>query len=132
MIDGRAHATDWLAIIFNPSFPYRLTHMLLASGLTAAFLVAGLSAYRWLRNDRAPGVLAAMKTAVYLAAISIPLQIFAGDMHGLNILKHQPAKVAAMEGVWETARGVPVLLFAQIDEKIEPIIIKLASQNSRA
>ncbi|NJR72415.1 MAG: cytochrome ubiquinol oxidase subunit I, partial [Gammaproteobacteria bacterium] len=117
MIDGRAHATDWLAIIFNPSFPYRLTHMLLASGLTAAFLVAGLSAYRWLRGDRVPAVLAAMKTGVYLAAILIPLQIIAGDMHGLNTLKHQPAKVAAMEGVWDTARGVPVLLYAQIDEK---------------
>jgi cytochrome bd ubiquinol oxidase subunit I len=117
MINGKAHATDWLAIIFNPSFPYRLTHMLLASGLTAAFLVAGISAYRWLRGDRVPAVLAAMKTGVYLAAILIPLQIFAGDMHGLNTLKHQPAKVAAMEGVWETARGVPVLLFAMPDEK---------------
>lgn len=117
MINGKAHATDWFQIIFNPSFPYRLTHMLLASGLTAAFLVAGLSAYRWCRNDRAPAVLAAMKTGVYLAAILIPLQIFAGDMHGLNTLKHQPAKVAAMEGVWETARGVPVLLFAIPDEK---------------
>jgi cytochrome bd ubiquinol oxidase subunit I len=117
MINGKAHATDWLAIIFNPSFPYRLTHMLLASGLTAAFLVAGISAYRWLRGDRVPAVLAAMKTGVYLAAILIPLQIFAGDMHGLNTLKHQPAKVAAMEGVWETARGVPVLLFAIPDQK---------------
>jgi cytochrome bd ubiquinol oxidase subunit I len=117
MINGKAHATDWFQIIFNPSFPYRLTHMLLASGLTAAFLVAGLSAYRWCRNDRAPAVLAALKTGVYLAAILIPLQIFAGDMHGLNTLKHQPAKVAAMEGVWDTAKGVPVLLFAQVDEK---------------
>ena len=117
MINGKAHATDWFQIIFNPSFPYRLTHMLLASGLTAAFLVAGLSAYRWCRNDRAPAVLAALKTGVYLAAILIPLQIFAGDMHGLNTLKHQPAKVAAMEGVWDTASGVPVLLFAIPDEK---------------
>ena len=117
MIDGRAHATDWLAIIFNPSFPYRLVHTLLASGLTAAFLVAGLSAYRWLRGDRAPAVMAALKTGVYLGAILIPLQIFAGDLHGLNTLKHQPAKVAAMEGVWETSRSVPVLLFAIPDEK---------------
>jgi cytochrome bd ubiquinol oxidase subunit I len=132
MIDGKAHATDWLAIIFNPSFPYRLTHMLLASGLTSAFLVAGISAYRWLRNDRAPDVMAALKTGVYLAAFLIPIQIFAGDLHGLNTLKHQPAKVAAMEGLWETKRGVPVLAFAIPDEKnrtnhFEIPIPKLAS-----
>jgi cytochrome d ubiquinol oxidase subunit I len=132
MINGKAHATDWLAILFNPSFPYRFTHMMLASGLTVAFLVAGISAYRWLRGDRAASVLAALKTGVYLAAILIPLQIFAGDMHGLNTLKHQPAKVAAMEGVWDTERGVPVLLFAIPDEKtrtnkFEIAIPKLAS-----
>jgi cytochrome bd ubiquinol oxidase subunit I len=132
MIDGRAHATDWLQIIFNPSFPYRFAHMLLATGLTAAFLVAGLSAYRWLRGDQSAAVMAAMKTGVYLAAILIPIQIFAGDLHGLNTLKHQPAKVAAMEGLWETARGVPVLLFAIPDEKqrtnhVEIGIPKLAS-----
>ncbi|MFN7221408.1 MAG: cytochrome ubiquinol oxidase subunit I [Burkholderiales bacterium] len=117
MIDGKAHAVDWLAIIFNPSFPYRLVHMLLASGLTVAFLIAGVSAYRWLRGDRTESVGAAMKTGVYMGAVLIPLQILAGDLHGLNTLKHQPAKVAAMEGVWETARGVPVLLFAIPDEK---------------
>ena len=117
MIDGRAHAVSWMAVIFNPSFPYRLTHMLLASGLTAAFLVAGVSAYRFWRNDRAPEVLAALKTGVYLAAILIPLQIFAGDLHGLNTLKYQPAKIAAMEGIWETERGAPVLMFAIPDEK---------------
>jgi cytochrome bd ubiquinol oxidase subunit I len=117
MIAGKAHATDWLAIIFNPSFPYRFVHMLLASGLTSAFLVAGVSAYRWYRNDRAPDVMAALKTGIYLAAFLIPVQIFAGDLHGLNTLKHQPAKVAAMEGLWETKRGVPVLAFAIPDEK---------------
>jgi cytochrome bd ubiquinol oxidase subunit I len=132
MINGKAHATDWLAIVFNPSFPYRLAHMLLASGLTSAFLVAGVSAYRWLRNDRAPEVMAALKTGVYLAAFLIPIQIFAGDLHGLNTLKHQPAKVAAMEGVWETTRGVPALAFAIPDEKnrtnhFEIPIPKLAS-----
>ena len=132
MINGKAHATDWLAILWNPSFPYRFTHMMLASGLTVAFLVAGISAYRWLRGDRAASVMAAMRTGVYLAAILIPLQILAGDMHGLNTLKHQPAKVAAMEGVWESERGVPVLLFALPDEKarknhFEVGIPKLAS-----
>jgi cytochrome d ubiquinol oxidase subunit I len=117
MRDGVAHATDWLAIIFNPSMPYRLVHMLLASGLTAAFLVAGVSAWRWLKGDRAPAVLAALRTGVYAAAALIPLQIVAGDMHGLNTLEHQPAKIAAMEGHWETGGHVPLLLFALPDEK---------------
>jgi cytochrome d ubiquinol oxidase subunit I len=112
MIDGQAHVTSWFEVIFNPSFPYRFTHMMLASGLTVAFLVAGLSAYRWLRQDRGPDVQASLRTGVYLAAVLIPLQILAGDMHGLNTLQHQPAKVAAMEGIWETQNGAPAVLFA--------------------
>ncbi|MDB5413363.1 MAG: cytochrome ubiquinol oxidase subunit [Rubritepida sp.] len=116
MRDGVAHATDWMAIVFNPSMPYRVAHVLLASGLTSAFLVAGLSAWRWLRGDRAAGVSRALKTGVVLAAILIPIQIFAGDQHGLNTLEHQPQKVAAMEGVWDTVRGAPLLLFAIPDE----------------
>lgn len=111
MIDGKAHATSWLAIVFNPSMPYRLSHMLIASGLTASFLIAGISAYRWLRGDKAEGVRAALKSGVYAAALLIPLQIFVGDMHGLNTLEHQPAKVAAMEGVWHTEKAAPMLLF---------------------
>ncbi len=114
--DGIAHATDWLAVVFNPSMPYRLVHTLLASGLTVAFLIAGISAYRWLRNDRTPAVAAALRTGVTLAAVLIPLQILAGDLHGLNTLEHQPAKVAAMEGNWETGPHVPLLLFAVPDE----------------
>lgn len=116
MIAGQAHATDWFEIVFNPSFPYRFTHMLLACGLTSAFLVAGVSAYRWSRGDRVPAVMAALKTGVYLAAALIPVQILAGDLHGLNTLKHQPAKVAAMEGLWETKKGAPLLLFAIPDK----------------
>ncbi|MBX9750113.1 MAG: cytochrome ubiquinol oxidase subunit I [Roseococcus sp.] len=110
--EGVVHATDWMAIIFNPSMPYRLAHMMLASGLTVAFLMAGLSAWRWLRGDHSPGVVRALKTGVVLGAILIPIQIFAGDMHGLNTLKHQPAKIAAMEGIWETERGAGLRLFA--------------------
>jgi len=117
MLDGKAHASDWIAIIFNPSMPYRLTHMLLASGLSCAFLIAGLSAYRWLRNDRRSSVMVSLKTGVYLAAMLIPLQIFVGDLHGLNTLKHQPAKIAAMEGIWETQKGAPAVLFAIPDEE---------------
>lgn len=116
MIDGQAHVTSWLEVIFNPSFPYRLAHMLLASGLTAAFLVAGISAYRWLRQDRTPAVMAALRTGIGIAAILIPIQIFAGDLHGLNTLVHQPQKVAAMEGLWETRTHAPLVLFAMPDE----------------
>ena len=117
MRDGVAHATDWLAIVFNPSMPYRLAHMLLASGLTVAFLIAGLSAFRMLVGDRSGTVRLTLKTAVGMAAILIPIQIFAGDMHGLNTLEHQPQKVAAMEGNWETRGNVPFLLFALPDQE---------------
>ncbi|RFA30945.1 cytochrome ubiquinol oxidase subunit I [Alkalilimnicola ehrlichii] len=117
MIDGQAHPTSWLEIVFNPSLGYRLTHMLIASGLTAAFLIAGISAYRWLRGDRTQGVNAGLKTGVFLAAALIPVQIFVGDLHGLHTMEHQPAKVAAIEGVWETQRGAPLLLFALPDEE---------------
>jgi cytochrome d ubiquinol oxidase subunit I len=90
--------------------------MLIASGLTCAFLIAGLSAWRWLRGDRGPDVAAALRTGVVLAAALIPVQILVGDMHGLNTLKHQPAKVAAMEGNWETRGNVPLVLFAWPNE----------------
>ena len=114
--DGVVHATDWLAIVFNPSMPYRLAHMLLASGLTCAFLIAGLSAYRWLRGDRGADVAVALKTGVWIAAALIPLQIVVGDLHGLNTLKHQPAKIAAMEANWTTGPNVPLVLFALPNE----------------
>ena len=132
MIDGKAHVTSWLEVIFNPSFPYRLTHMLIASGLTVSFLLAGISAYRWLRQDREKDVLATLKVGIYTAAVLIPIQIFVGDLHGLNTLQHQPAKIAAMEGIWETQRGAPAVLFAIPDKasqsnKLELAIPKLAS-----
>lgn len=132
MIDGVAHANDWWAILFNPSFPYRFAHMMTACFVTVAFLVAGVSAFRWLRGDGAPAVLAALRTGVVMAAVLLPLQILLGDLHGLNTLEHQPAKVAAMEGIWETQRGAPAVLFAWPDEdtrsnKYEIAIPKLAS-----
>lgn len=117
VVDGVVYATSWKEIIFNPSFPYRFFHMMLASGLTASFLIAGLSAYRLMKGDDKLAPKLALKTATYTAAILIPLQIFAGDMHGLNTLEHQPQKVAAMEGLWETTKGAPLLLFAIPDEE---------------
>src|SRR5690606_10691657 len=95
-----------------PSMPYRLTHMLLASGLTASFLIAGISAYRVLKGDHKPAPRLALKVGIFAAAMLIPLQNFMGDLHGLNTLKHQPAKIAAMEAVWETGTRVPLVLFA--------------------
>jgi cytochrome d ubiquinol oxidase subunit I len=132
MIDGKAHVTSWVEVIFNPSFPYRLTHMLIASGLTVAFLLAGLSAYRWLKGDKGKAVHAALRTGLYVAAALIPIQIIVGDLHGLNTLQHQPAKIAAMEGIWETQKGAPAVLFAWPDKatqtnKYEIAIPKLAS-----
>ena len=117
MRDGVAFATDWWAIIFNPSMPYRLVHMLLASGLTCAFLIAGLSAYRLLIGDKAGDARLTFRAAVGIAAVLIPIQILAGDMHGLNTLEHQPQKVAAMEGNWETRGNVPLVLFAMPNEE---------------
>jgi cytochrome d ubiquinol oxidase subunit I len=117
VIDGSYHAQDWLAIVFNPSFPYRLAHKLLASTLTASFLIAGLSAWQLLRGTANGGTTRALRTGVVAAAIAIPLQIVAGDMHGLNTLEHQPAKIAAVEGIWHTEKGAPLTLFGWPNEK---------------
>jgi cytochrome d ubiquinol oxidase subunit I len=132
MVNGQAHVTSWLAVIFNPSFPYRFSHMLLASGLTVGFLMAGVSAYRWLRKERGDDVLATLKAGMYLAAALIPVQIIVGDLHGLNTLHHQPAKIAAMEGIWETQSGAPAVLFALPDSatrsnRYEVAVPRLAS-----
>lgn len=116
IIDGVFHVTSWAQVVFNPSFPYRLAHMLLASGLTVAFLLAGLSAWQVLRGKANAATPKAMRTGLTLGAVLIPLQILVGDLHGLNTLQHQPQKIAAIEAVWETERGAPLLLFAWPDE----------------
>ena len=115
--DGELIAGSWLAVIFNPSFPYRLTHMLLASGITSVFLVAGLSAWRLLRSPHDPSAQKALRFAVHVAAVLVPIQIVVGDLHGLNTLEHQPAKIAAVEALWKTQKGAPLTLFAIIDEE---------------
>ncbi|WP_462171932.1 cytochrome ubiquinol oxidase subunit I [Pseudoalteromonas xiamenensis] len=117
--DGVAYPTDWFAIIFNPSFPYRFFHMLLASGLTASFLIAGVSAYRLLQGDQKAAPKLTLKVALTVAAMLAPTQAFVGDLHGLNTLEHQPQKVAAMEGIWHTEKGAPLLLFAVPNEKTQ-------------
>ncbi|ENM3928048.1 cytochrome ubiquinol oxidase subunit I [Vibrio cholerae] len=117
VIDGVVHVTSWKEVIFNPSMPYRLAHTLLASALTASFLIAGISAYQVLRHAKHQAAKMGLKVAVSVAALAIPVQILVGDLHGLNTLEHQPAKIAAMEGVWQTERGAPLLLFALPNEE---------------
>ncbi|MCM2680991.1 cytochrome ubiquinol oxidase subunit I [Echinimonas agarilytica] len=117
MRDGVAFPTDWFEIIFNPSLPYRLSHMLIASGLTASFFIAGLSAYRILKGDAKKAPKVALKTALTVAAILAPLQAYVGDLHGLNTLKHQPQKIAAIEAVWHTEKGAPLVLFGIPNEE---------------
>lgn len=116
IVNGEFIAADWFAIVFNPSFPYRLAHKLLASALTASFLIAGLCAWQLLKGSATRGTHKALRTAGFAALLVIPLQIFVGDLHGLNTLEHQPAKVAAIEGIWETERGAPLTLFGIPDE----------------
>jgi len=115
--DGQLIALDWSRVLFNPSFPYRFAHMLLASGLTAAFVVAGLSAWRLLKAPRDATAARTLRTGIVIAAVLAPVQAFVGDQHGLNTLEHQPAKIAAIEAIWKTERSVPLLLFAIPDER---------------
>ena len=132
MINGQAHATSWIEIVFNPSMPYRLLHMMTASFLTVTFLIAGISAYRCLKGINLSGNRAQIKLAMSVAVVLTPFQIVLGDLHGLNTLEYQPVKVAAMEGIWETTKGAPAVLFAIPDENLktnqyEIAIPKLAS-----
>lgn len=117
--DGILYPTDWLEVVFNPSFPYRLAHMVTAAYLTTAFTVGGVAAwYLWCKKFVAHARIMfgmAMLMAVFVA----PVQIFIGDLHGLNTLEHQPAKVAAMEGQWETVKGMPLTLFGVPNEEKE-------------
>jgi cytochrome d ubiquinol oxidase subunit I len=108
---GQFIATDWWAVIFNPSFPYRLVHMLLAAYLTTAFVVGAVGALHLLRDRSNQAARVMFSMAMWMAAIVAPLQILAGDFHGLNTLEHQPAKIAAMEGHFETHAGAPLILF---------------------
>ena len=112
MRDGMAFVTSWAEVIFNPSMPYRISHTLLSSGLTVAFFMAGLAALRWVRGQQGQDVRRTLQLGVGLGAVLIPIQIFVGDLHGLNTLEHQPHKIAMMEGVLETQEAAPFVLFA--------------------
>ncbi len=117
--DGRLHPSNWLEIIFNPSFPYRFLHMVMAAYLSTAFVVGGVGAFYLWNKRHIPQARIMLGMAVIMAAFAAPVQVLIGDMHGLNTLKHQPAKVAAMEGIWETEQGAGLRLFGIPDQEAE-------------
>jgi cytochrome d ubiquinol oxidase subunit I len=105
-------AGSWLPIIFNPSFPFRLVHTVIAAYLTTALVVGGVGAWHLLRDRANPGARTMFSMAMWMAAIVAPIQILAGDAHGLNTLKYQPVKVLAMEGDYQPSpNGAPLVLF---------------------
>jgi cytochrome d ubiquinol oxidase subunit I len=122
--NGRAVATDWWKVIFNPSFPIRYAHMVLGCFLTTAFAVAGMSAWMILRARKEPpekvaGARLSMSMALWFAVICAPIQAMIGDGHGLAVLKYQPTKLAAIEANWDRQANMPLLLFAIPNEKEE-------------
>ena len=117
--DGLLYPTSWLEIIFTPSFPFRFVHMITAAYLTTAFTVAGIGAYYLWRQRHVQQARVMLGMAMIMAIFVAPMQLLFGDLHGLNTLKHQPAKVAAMEGLWETRQGAPLVLFGWPDQNEE-------------
>jgi cytochrome d ubiquinol oxidase subunit I len=132
LIDGMYHVVSWSDSLFTPSFGYRFAHMAIASFLTASLVVAGVSAWFILQKREFEANRKALSIALWFLLVLAPAQVLVGDFHGLNTLKYQPTKVAAMEGNWETSTGVPLLLFAIPDKEaqtnhFEVKIPKLAS-----
>ena len=117
--DGLLYPTDWIQIIFNPSFPYRFMHMVTAAYMTTAFVVAGIGAFYLWRGRHVRHARVMLGMAMIMAIFVAPAQAILGDLHGLNTFEHQPAKVAAMEGLWETQAGAPLVLFGWPDQENE-------------
>ncbi len=117
--NGLLYPTNWLRVIFNPSFPYRFVHMVTAAYLTTAFAAGGVGAFYLLRGRNVEHARVMFGMAMIMAIFASPAQLLFGDMHGLNTLEHQPAKVAAMEGLWETRHGAPLSLFGWPDQNEE-------------
>jgi cytochrome bd ubiquinol oxidase subunit I len=124
--NGQFVPEDWWAIIFNPSFPYRLVHTVLAAYLTTAFFVGAIGAWHLLRDNYDKPARKMFSMAMWMAALVAPVQILAGDQHGLNTLEYQPAKVAAMEGHFETHKGAPLILFGVPDDEAETTRYQIA------
>ena len=127
IVDGRVIPVDWFAVVFNPSFPYRLAHMATAAFLATAFFVGASAAWHLLRGRDNPAIRKMLSMAVWMALIVAPVQAFIGDLHGLNTLKYQPAKIAAMEGHWDNSSGepTPLILFGWPDMEREETRFKL-------
>lgn len=124
---GQFAPADWLAIIFNPSFPYRLVHTVLGAYLTTALVVGAVGAWHLLKDKTNAGARVMFNMAMGLVAVAAPIQIFAGDMHGLNTLEHQPAKVMAMEGHFQShPDGAPLILFGIPDQKAGEVRAQIA------
>ena len=122
IIDGRVVPVDWFAVIFNPSFPYRLSHMVSAAYLATALMVGGAGAWHLLRGRDTAPVRTMLSMALWMLLAVAPLQVLLGDQHGLNTLQYQPAKLAAIEGHWERTApgaGVPLILFGWPDMQAE-------------
>jgi cytochrome d ubiquinol oxidase subunit I len=119
IVEGRFEPADWWQIVFNPSFPYRLVHTVLGAYLTTAFVVGGVGAWHLLKGHWDGASQRMFSMAMWMAALVAPLQAIAGDFHGLNTLEHQPAKIATMEGHFETHAGAPLLLFGLPDLEAE-------------
>jgi cytochrome d ubiquinol oxidase subunit I len=121
IVDGRVIPVDWFAVIFNPSFPYRLTHMAIAAFVATAFFVGASAAWHLLRGRDNPAIRRMLSMAMWMALIVAPIQAVVGDAHGLNTLEHQPAKIAAIEGHWENIgdEPTPLILFGIPDMKEE-------------
>jgi len=122
IIDGRVVPVDWLAVIFNPSFPYRLMHMVTAAYIATALMVVGAAAFQLLRGRDTRPVRTMLSMGLWLLLVAAPLQAVLGDQHGLNTLEHQPAKLAAIEGHWAPTapgEGVPLILFGWPDMDAE-------------
>ncbi|MES1923758.1 cytochrome ubiquinol oxidase subunit I [Salinisphaera sp. T31B1] len=127
--DGIFYPVDWFKIVFNPSFPYRLVHMVLAAYLTTAFVILGVGAWYRLRDTAHESARVMLMMGVGFVSIVTPLQIVAGDFHGLKTLEYQPAKIAAMEAHWDTERGAALALFAWPDSAAETNHFEIAIPN---
>lgn len=117
LVDGLFYPVDWVALIFNPSFPYRLAHTVVGFYITTGFVVVAVGAWLLLRQRSVPEARTMMSITLWLLTLLVPLQIFIGDQHGLNTLEHQPAKLAAIEAHWETGSRIPLILFAIPDDE---------------
>lgn len=128
VVNGLVIPTDWLKVIFNPSFPYRLAHMSVAAFLATALMVGASAAWHLLRGNDHPAIRKMLSMSLWMLLLAAPLQTLIGDFHGLNTLEHQPAKIAAIEGHWENhgSEGVPLILFGLPDMEREETRFALA------